>query len=181
MYKRQERLFRRAVTEAVAAAHAGFIVTIGIAPTEPSVGFGYIECGAEISIAGAPSALKIDSFVEKPNLDTAKRYVADGRYLWNAGMFISRADVLLEEMRKSQPELVAGLEELAEAWDDPARRGPAVDRIWPKLTKIAIDYSVAEPAATEGKMVVIPAEFEWDDVGDFASLAKLNTLSLIHI
>lgn len=170
-----ERLFRRAVTEAVAAAQAGMVVTIGIAPTEPAVGFGYIECGDQADIAGAPSALHIASFVEKPDLATAKRYIADGRHLWNAGMFIARADVLLDEMRKTQPELVAGLEALADVWDDPAQRGPAVDRIWPKLTKIAIDYSVAEPAAAAGRMVVIPAEFEWDDVGDFASLAKLNT------
>jgi mannose-1-phosphate guanylyltransferase len=59
-------------------------------------------------------------------------------------------------------------------WDDPQTRGPAVDRIWPHLEKIAIDYSVAEPAATARKLIVIPAEFEWDDVGDFASLAKLH-------
>lgn len=170
-----ERIFRRAVTEAVAAAKAGYIAAIGIAPTEPAVGFGYIQCGAESGIIGAPSAHAISSFVEKPDLATAKRYVADGSYLWNAGMFIARADVLLEEMRKTQPELVAGLEELAEAWDDPAKRGPAVDRVWPQLAKIAIDYSVAEPAAAAGRMVVIPGEFEWDDVGDFASLAKLNT------
>lgn len=170
-----ERIFRRAVTEAVAAAKAGHIVTIGIAPTEPSVGFGYIQCGEDAAVPGAPSALKIESFVEKPDLATAKRYLADGSYLWNAGMFIARADVLLDEMGKSQPELRAGLDELAAVWDDPALRGPAVDRIWPKLTKIAIDYSVAEPAAAAGKMVVIPGEFEWDDVGDFASLAKLNT------
>lgn len=172
---RGDRIFRRAVTEAVAAARAGYIATIGIAPTEPAVGFGYIECGAETEIPGAPSALAIASFVEKPNLATAKEYVAGGNHLWNAGMFISRADVLLDEMRKTQPELVAGLEELAAAWDDPALRGPAVDRIWPRLTKIAVDYSVAEPAAAAGRMVVIPGEFEWDDVGDFASLAKLNT------
>ena len=71
--------------------------------------------------------------------------------------------------------LRAGLEELAEAWDEPARRGPAVDRIWPALAKIAIDYSVAEPAAEGGRMVVIPGAFDWDDVGDFASIAKLNS------
>ena len=172
---RGERIFRRAVTEAVAAAKAGYIAAIGIAPTEPAVGFGYIECGAEVEIPGAPGALGIESFVEKPDLATAKQYLADGSYLWNAGMFISRADVLLDEMAKTQPELRAGLDELAEVWDDPAKRGPVVDRVWPKLTKIAIDYSVAEPAAAAGKMVVIPGEFDWDDVGDFASLAKLNT------
>ncbi len=169
-----EKIFARAVREAVAAAREGYIATIGITPTEPAVGFGYIEAGDEVHIEGAPSALQIASFVEKPSREVAQSYVDDGNHLWNAGMFISRADVLLEQMRQSQPELVAGLEALAEAWDDPATRGPAVDKIWPKLTKIAIDYSVAEPAAAAGRMVVIPGEFDWDDVGDFASLAKLH-------
>ena len=169
-----ERTFRATVREAVASARAGYIATIGITPTEPAVGFGYIQCPETVDIAGAPSALAISSFVEKPDLATAKKYVDSGDYLWNAGMFIARADVLLEEMRKSQPDLVAGLEELAAVWDDPASRGPAVDRIWPTLTKIAIDYSVAEPAAAAGRMIVIPGDFDWDDVGDFASLAKLN-------
>jgi len=90
-------------------------------------------------------------------------------------MFISRADKLLEEIGRNKPKLLAGLLELAEAWDDPATRGPAVDRIWPELEKIAIDYTVAEPAAAAGRLAVIPGYFDWDDVGDFASLAKLNS------
>jgi mannose-1-phosphate guanylyltransferase len=169
-----DRRFRRAVVEAVAAADAGYIATIGITPTEPAIGFGYISCSDPISVDGAPSALAVEAFVEKPDLATAERYVRDGAHLWNAGMFISRADVLLEEMAKSKPELVAGLRELAEAWDTP-RRGAVVDVIWPHLEKIAIDYSVAEPAAAAGRLAVIPGDFDWDDVGDFASIAKLHS------
>jgi mannose-1-phosphate guanylyltransferase len=169
------RLFVAAVAEAVAAADAGYITTIGIKPTEPAIGFGYIHCGAAIDIEGAPSALLVDTFVEKPDLTTAERYVASGDHLWNAGMFIARADRLLEEIGRSEPELLAGLLELAEVWDEPAKRGQAVDRIWPGLKKIAIDYSVAEPAAAAGTLAVIPGHFDWDDVGDFASLAKLNS------
>lgn len=168
------RGFRRAVEQAVAAADAGYIATIGITPTEPAIGFGYIHCGARLEIPGAPQALRVESFVEKPDLATAQSYLEGGEHLWNGGMFIARADVLLAQMRESEPELVAGLEELAAAWDDPATRGPAVDRIWPRLTKIAIDYSVAEPAARDGKLVVVPGDFDWDDVGDFASIAKLH-------
>ena len=167
-------LFRAAVREAVAAADAGYIVTIGIQPTEPAVGFGYIKCAGPLSIAGAGSALSVDSFVEKPSLDTAERYLLDGHYLWNAGMFIARADRLLEEIGASEPELLAGLLELADAWDT-ASRGAVVDRVWPQLKKIAIDYSVAEPAAAAGKLVVIPGQFDWDDVGDFASVAKIHS------
>jgi mannose-1-phosphate guanylyltransferase len=168
-------LFRAAVAEAVAAADAGYIATIGITPTEPAVGFGYIECGELLAIEGAEHAEAVTSFVEKPDLETARRYLAGGRHLWNAGMFIARADRLLAELARTKPELHAGLLELAEAWDDPITRGPAVDRIWPSIEKIAIDYSVAEPAAAAGRLAVIRGHFQWDDVGDFASLAKLNT------
>lgn len=168
-------MFRHAVTEAVAAADAGYIATIGIRPTEPSVGFGYIHCKDGIEIPGAPSALAVDRFVEKPNLATAEKYLAGGDYLWNAGMFIARADRLLEEIGRSQPALLAGLLELAAVWDDRDARGPAVDRVWPQLKKIAIDYTVAEPAAAAGGLVVIPGQFDWDDIGDFASVAKLHS------
>ena len=167
--------FHGAVEEAAALADAGFIATIGIRPTEPAVGFGYIHTAQPLEVEGAPHARSVSSFVEKPDLDTARGYVASGDYLWNGGMFIARADRLLDELRQTRPALHAGLLELAEAWDDPATRGPAVDRIWPSLEKIAIDYSVAEPAAAAGRLAVVPASFDWDDVGDFASLAKLNT------
>ncbi|ODA90995.1 mannose-1-phosphate guanylyltransferase [Leifsonia xyli subsp. xyli] len=170
-----EPLFAAAVREAAAAADAGHIATIGIKPTEAAVGFGYIQTGAALAVPGAPSALTVDSFVEKPDHATAERYLAGGRHLWNAGMFIARASRLLEEIGRSRPQLLAGLQELAAAWDNPATRGPAVDRIWPALEKIAIDYSVAEPAAAGGRLAVIPGSFDWDDVGDFASLAKLNS------
>ncbi|MDH6235902.1 mannose-1-phosphate guanylyltransferase [Cryobacterium sp. CG_9.6] len=169
-----ESLFRSAVTEAVAAADAGYIVTIGIRPTEPSIGFGYIKSDGALEIPGAENALSVDSFVEKPDPEVAERYLAEGTYLWNAGMFIARADRLLEEIGASEPALLAGLRELAEAWDTP-QRGAVVDRVWPSLKKIAIDYSVAEPAAAAGKLVVIPGQFGWDDVGDFASIAKLHS------
>lgn len=169
------RGFRRAITQAVAAAETGRIATIGITPTEPAIGFGYIHAADALDVPGARDARGVESFVEKPDLATARRYVADGGYLWNAGMFISRADVLLDQMRQEHPALVDGLEELAAAWDDPATRGPAVDRIWPSLEKIAIDYSVAEPAARQDRLVVIPGDFDWDDVGDFASIAKLRS------
>jgi mannose-1-phosphate guanylyltransferase len=132
---RDVRGFRRAVTEAVAVARAGYISTIGISPTEAAVGFGYIHCGDPLSIDGAPSALAVDSFVEKPDLATAEGYLDSGDYLWNGGMFIARADVLLEQLGASKPELLAGLEELAAAWDTPDR-GAVVDRVWPGLEKI---------------------------------------------
>ncbi len=168
------RAFRRAVAESIAVARAGYIATIGITPTEPAIGFGYIHCAEPLAIEGAPNAVAANSFVEKPDLARAESYLASGDYLWNGGMFIARADVLLAQLGESDPKLFAGLTELAEAWDTP-RRGAVVDKIWPSLTKIAIDYTVAEPAAAAGRLVVSPGDFDWDDVGDFASIAKLHS------
>jgi len=168
------RRFRRAVVEAITVADAGYIATIGIVPTEPAIGFGYIETGARLDVPGTTAAYGVTRFVEKPDLETARAYVESGRYLWNGGMFIARAAVLLEEMAKTKPALVAGLRELAEAWDT-ADRGAVVDRIWPGLEKIAIDYSVAEPAAAAGRLATVEGDFQWDDVGDFASIAKLQS------
>jgi len=172
---RGTRVFEFAVRDAVEVAREGYICTIGITPSEPAVGFGYVKQGRELVVEGAREAALVESFVEKPDLETAKAYVADRSYLWNAGMFIARAGVLLDELALHQPALHAGLMELAEVWDDRDRRGPAVDRIWPTLPKIAIDYAVAEPAAERGRLAVVPGHFDWDDVGDFASLAKLVT------
>jgi len=171
---RDIRGFKRAVVEAVAAADAGYIATIGITPTEPAIGFGYIHCDGTLSISGAPSAVRADSFVEKPDLAAATRYLAEGNHLWNAGMFVSRADRLLEQLGEAEPQLLAGLLELAEAWDTP-RRGAVVDKVWPGLKKVAIDYTVAEPAAAAGRLAVVPGSFDWDDVGDFAAIAKLHS------
>ncbi|TQK18953.1 mannose-1-phosphate guanylyltransferase [Microbacterium sp. SLBN-154] len=172
---RPAHLFDWGVRQAIAVAREGYICTLGIQPTEPSIGFGYIKKSSELIVDGAPEAALVERFVEKPDLDTAREYFADRSYLWNAGMFISRADVLLAAIEENRPELHAGLVELAEAWDDRERRGPVVDRVWPTLEKIAIDYSVAEPAAAAGRLAVIPGHFDWDDVGDFASLTKLNS------
>jgi mannose-1-phosphate guanylyltransferase len=169
----KKKRFAQAVTEAVAAAEAGYISLIGITPTEPATGFGYIHHGASADLPGAEHARMVDRFVEKPDLPTARAYLDDGCYLWNAGMFIARADVLLKQLGEAEPELLAGLLELADAWDGPSR-GTVVDRVWPNLKKIAIDYTVAEPAAAAGRVVVIPGDFDWDDVGDFASIAKLH-------
>ena len=166
-------VFQRAVVEAYQAALAGWVVTVGIRPSEPSSAFGYIQLGAAETIDGAPSAHLVDSFVEKPDYEVATRYVSSGDYLWNAGMFIAKASVLLGRMQAEKPELVAALREMAAAWDTD-RRGEVVERIWPELEKIAIDYAVAEPVARAGGMVVIPGDFGWDDVGDFAALARMH-------
>lgn len=113
------------------------------------------------------------AFVEKPDQRVAERYVASGRYLWNAGMFVAPVSLMLEHLAANEPELHAGIMEIAEAWETP-ERDEVTARVWPGLKKTAIDYAVAEPAATAGDVAVIPGAFTWDDVGDFAAIARLN-------
>lgn len=165
--------FRRAVREAVRAADEGHIVTIGIQPISASTAFGYIRAGEPFEIHGAPSARQVDEFVEKPNSATARRYVASGEYLWNAGMFIAKAERLLDELAENAPDLATGINAIADAWDT-EKREEVVSAIWPTLEKIAIDYTVAEPAAKKGALAVIPGFFGWDDVGDFAAVTRVH-------
>jgi mannose-1-phosphate guanylyltransferase len=165
-------VFEQAIRQAVAAAHGGEVVTIGITPTRPSTGFGYIRCGHHLEIDGAPDAMRAEEFVEKPDATTAERYLASGRYRWNAGMFVVRADVLLTHLHTHHPLLHDGLVTIARA------RGTAdYDRVladlWPGLTRIAIDHAIAEPVAAGGGVAVVPGAFGWDDVGDWQSLADL--------
>jgi mannose-1-phosphate guanylyltransferase len=165
--------FQDVVREAVAAAATGRIVTIGIPPSSPATGFGYIRAGAPLGLEDAPHALQVEEFVEKPDEPTAREYVGSGNYTWNAGMFVAPASLMLRHLAASEPELHAGLTEIAEAWGTPAQ-DDVVDRVWPGLPKTAIDYAVAEPAAAAGDVTMVPATFTWDDVGDFAAIRRLN-------
>ncbi|WP_295016655.1 mannose-1-phosphate guanylyltransferase [uncultured Micrococcus sp.] len=166
-------VFQDAVAQAVATAATGRIVTIGITPSHPATGFGYIRSGRRLRVEGAPDAHDVAAFVEKPDQRVAERYVASGRYLWNAGMFVAPVALMLEHLAANEPELHDGIMEIARAWDTP-QRDEVMARVWPGLKKTAIDYAVAEPAATAGDVAVIPGTFTWDDVGDFAAIARLN-------
>jgi mannose-1-phosphate guanylyltransferase len=156
--------FRACVAEAAEVASTGLLVTIGIAPTHPSTGFGYIHLGGPLP--GFPTAHAAEEFVEKPDAERAAAYVASGEYRWNAGMFVARASVLLDLLATEHPDLAAGVRAIAA---DP----PRLDEIWPGLTKIAIDHAVAEPAAAAGQVAVVPGSFGWEDIGDYAALGDL--------
>lgn len=164
--------FRSVVARAAVAARAGFVTTIGITPTHPSTAFGYVAPGEQLAEdAGGPDALRVTAFVEKPDAETARTYLAQGR-LWNAGMFVARTDVLLAHLARLQPTLAQGVTTIAAAWDTP-ERAAVLEREWPRLTRIAIDHAIAEPVAADGGVAVVPGTFGWDDVGDWASLAGL--------
>jgi mannose-1-phosphate guanylyltransferase len=165
--------FHRCVREAYTVAKdTSTLVTIGMRPTEPSSAFGYVEVGEALAIVDAPSAKQAARFVEKPDWATATQYVQAGTFLWNAGMFIAQASVVLDLIEKHSYELADSLRHLAERF---VSGTTDIDpEAWAGLEKIAFDYSVAEPAAAAGAMAVIPGEFGWDDVGDFAALARLH-------
>ncbi|WP_294564273.1 mannose-1-phosphate guanylyltransferase [uncultured Arthrobacter sp.] len=166
-------VFQDAVREAIHTAAQGYIVTIGIEPSHPSTGFGYIRAGEPLDIAGAPSAHAVIEFVEKPSEPVARGYLESGKYSWNAGMFVAPVALMLKHLEANEPELYAGLSEIADDWDTP-RRVKTARRVWPSLPKIAIDYAVAEPAAAAGDVAMIPGRFTWDDVGDFAAIGRLH-------
>lgn len=165
--------FLSAVAEAVEVAKKDYLVTIGIAPSHPSTGFGYIRLGEKLGLGEAPNARVVSSFKEKPDARTAAAYIKTGNYRWNAGMFVIKAKFLMELLKEYKPELHEGLERIGAAWDDEDLRQRVLEETWPGLEKIAIDHAVAEPAANDHKVAVVPATFGWDDVGDFSSLADL--------
>jgi mannose-1-phosphate guanylyltransferase len=175
-----EAAFARAVTAAREAAELGLLVTLGITPTTPSTGFGYIEAaqagtgvGPDAELAArlrAVGAEPVVRFVEKPDRERAEAFVAAGMR-WNAGMFVVRAAVLLDELAVQIPGLAAGAREIAAAHGTDAEQ-EVLERVWPSMTAIAIDHALAEPLAARGRVAMVPAEFDWDDVGDFAALAR---------
>ena len=157
-------VFVEAVEVAVGAARDGWLVTIGIRPTFPSSAFGYIHVGDALD--GHAGAHAVREFVEKPSVEVAQGYLATGTFQWNAGMFVVRPGVLLDLLAEQDPDFTAALRAIAADPDTLAAS-------WESLPRIALDHAVAEPAAAAGRVVVVPAAFGWDDIGDFDSLATL--------
>jgi mannose-1-phosphate guanylyltransferase len=154
------------LTQAVAGAEKGLLITVGITPTSPETGYGYLQCG---EVVEGP-VRRVVQFKEKPDRETATEYVEAG-YLWNAGMFVWRVDVFLAELRRQQPELHAGLLAIAAAWD--TDRDRAMAEIWPTLKKISVDFAVMEGAAAAGLVATVPGDFGWTDIGDFHTLGEV--------
>ncbi len=166
---RDEEAFRAAVRAAAAVAREGYLVTIGISPTAPETGYGYIRQGAAL---GDHDACRVEEFKEKPPRAVAEEYLASGRYLWNAGMFVWRTATLLEELARQLPDLHAGLARIAADWDTP-RGVEMLAAVWPTLPKVTIDHGIMEGAAAWGRVATVPGRFGWNDVGDWDTLARV--------
>jgi mannose-1-phosphate guanylyltransferase len=145
------------------------LVTLGIVPTGPHTGYGYIERGEEL----AGGSYRVSAFREKPDAGTARSYVDSGRYYWNSGMFVWRADTVLGELANYLPESYAGLTRIAAEWSGP-RRAEVLAETYPTLPKISIDYAVMEPAAQgrgAAEVLVVELGVDWLDIGSWPALA----------
>lgn len=158
--------FREVLRRAVSSA-ASAITTVGIRPTRPETGFGYIELGAERS----DGSYDVARFVEKPNRETATQYVESGRYLWNSGMFFFRASELLAAVERYAPQIASGIAEIEAA----AKRGPEAEQAatraaFEQFPSISIDYAVMEKVTP---LRVVPGSFGWSDLGSWESAWEL--------
>ncbi|MEH1820304.1 MAG: mannose-1-phosphate guanylyltransferase [Nostoc sp.] len=139
------------------AASTAAIVTLGIKPTFPSTGYGYIEQGEKIGSFNELPAYHVNRFTEKPDRETAETFLSTGRFSWNSGMFVFRAGVVLKELHTHAPEIIEPLEQ----------HGPD---IYPQLPKKSIDYALMEKTTLA---YVLPVDFGWDDLGDWNAIERL--------
>jgi mannose-1-phosphate guanylyltransferase len=143
-----------------AAGRTGRLLTVGIVPGRPETGYGYIEAGVSLS----PGVLEVKRFIEKPDRETAQRFIDQGSFLWNSGMFIWRPAVLLSELTAHTPELAGDLSRLAA--DD-------VDGFFADVPTLTIDNGLMERSPN---IAVVKSEFEWDDVGAWAALLRVRSV-----
>lgn len=162
--------FRRAVHVAaqMAEEHPAALITCGIAPTFPATGYGYIHRGGETARRQGLGVCRIQGFREKPAADVAERYVVSGEYLWNSGIFVWKAAAVLAALREQRPALFDAVQRITAAWDSPERES-VLKKEYDGIQRISIDYAVMEQAK-EG--LVIPAPFQWDDVGSWLALER---------
>lgn len=160
--------FREVLAEAATVASEGFLVTIGIQPTHPETGYGYVQLGGALD--GLGEARRVQRFVEKPDLTRAKEYLADGGYVWNAGIFVLRADVILSQIDKHLPGLSRALAAIRPAIGT-AGYDAVLEANFGLSEATSIDYGVMERAS---EIACVPGDFGWSDVGSFAALPDVR-------
>jgi mannose-1-phosphate guanylyltransferase len=169
--------YRSVVKEAIELAGRGAnLVTLGIPPTRPETGYGYIEREEILPASGKAGAFRVKRFMEKPDEATAKQFLASGNFFWNAGMFFWRVSTYLDCLKKFLPATHAALELLAR--DIGTRRyAGSLRRIYPRLENISVDYAIMEPATRAGSganVCVLPADVGWSDIGSWAAVYDLG-------
>ncbi|MCX6089126.1 MAG: mannose-1-phosphate guanylyltransferase [Candidatus Atribacteria bacterium] len=150
-------------------AQMDYLVTLGIRPSTPHTGYGYIHCGDPCEQSNQIPAYRVLQFTEKPDTETAKRYCAEGTYFWNSGIFLWKAQVILEEMEKYLPQLFAGLSEIKKHIGKPDEQAITRD-VFQNLDALSIDYGVMEKSK---RVVMIPADIGWNDMGSWEALGDI--------
>jgi len=169
--------FNQALRLASKLAEQGHLVTLGIRPTAPETGFGYIRYAEPLAEGFDHQAFRGERFVEKPSLATAKAYVQDGHYVWNSGMFIWKVETILAELRQHLPELASKVDIIVNAMGT-AQASIVLNELWPTLQSISIDYGVLEKTSN---LVVIPVDIDWNDVGNWEQYASLFDADADHV
>jgi mannose-1-phosphate guanylyltransferase len=160
-------LFRLVMQVAVQVARKDYLVTLGITPTFPATGYGYIRRGADLAEKFDYPVYQVLQFTEKPDEEKARAMLASGDYSWNSGMFIWRTERILKEFSHQMPALMAALDRISKAWDGP-NQNIVFEAEWPRLKPETIDYGIMEHAA---QVAVLPAGgLDWSDVGSWDSL-----------
>jgi len=167
---RDQAAFAVAVRSAIATARDGWLGTIGLRPTRPETGYGYIERDDRaLMLTPGGDVYRASRFVEKPDLERATAFLESGRFFWNASMFIWRVDVFMDELRALLPDVAAGVTRIAASWGTPDQDAVMGD-IWPQLPEVTIDHGIMERSS---RVAVVPSEMGWSDVGDWHGLGTL--------
>lgn len=164
-----EAAMSAALEEAARTAERGYLVTLGVVPQHPATGFGYVKVGKKLHEA-AETAL-VERFIEKPDAERASAFLNEGGYLWNAGIFVWRVYAFRQALERFQPELLAALEQIASLPRTPGWMSD-VRTILEPIPTIAIDTGIAEPAAAEGRVAVVPLDAGWSDIGSWSALLE---------
>ena len=162
--------FRDVLLSAIECALQGHLVTLGIVPTGPETGYGYIHRGQPLSQIDNHPVYRVQRFTEKPDLSTATAFLQTGQYYWNSGIFIWQASVILDEICQQLPGLYARLMQIQPVLGRP-EQAETIAQVWPKLQTISVDVGIMEHAQD---VVVIPADIGWSDVGCWTSVANLQ-------
>ncbi len=159
--------FQHLLRSAYDAALHGHLVTLGIKPTFPSTGYGYIHQGQKVESYRDLDVFQVNKFVEKPNLDRAQSMLKNGDHAWNSGMFVWQVARIMEEFQRQMPELTSKLRQISDVWNQPQRES-IVQQVWPQIQPETIDYGIMEDAHD---VVVIPSMgLGWNDVGSWEAL-----------
>ncbi len=171
----EEKKFQQVLSDAFDLASRGqAIITIGIKPTDPDTGYGYIHVGEALPPPQGVKAYKTvfhraEQFVEKPHFDKALEYVNSGQYRWNAGMFVWSFVTITEGLQKHQPEMYAACQRWFKVANKPVRLAKVLAKEYPDIKRISIDYALMEHAQN---VIVADGAFEWDDLGSWTALAR---------